>query len=189
MIAQNSPSSACTQQQAQHHPPSAQRFRQPEVVDVDQNQRQQQSHQHQTGPGAPEFRQTTTGLNRESAEPEQGTRQLDCRVAPADAGAAITASPPQEQPADHWQIVVPADGMAAARAMAAGNHHRFLPGQAPHHHVGEAANAGPEQGNDEQGHPFHRRLPRALRPRISSSSMNSSSGSRTGNSKTTLPPG
>ena len=67
--------------------------------------------------------------------------------------------------------------------------HRFLARQAPRHNVGEAADAGAQQAGPSQDQPFHRVRPRLVRPRIRSMAMNSSSGRRTGVSKTTRPSG
>ena len=146
-------------QQADHHAPAAQGLRQPKVIQIDQHQRQQQRDQGETSPGEPEIRQPPTSTRPAPTAPRSRGRALRAStgwVAPADRCITVAAAAPQQQPTQHREIVMPADGMAAFGAVAAGKDHRFLAGQAPGHHVGEAADAGAQQAGPSQDQPFHR---------------------------------
>ena len=86
---------------------------------------------------------------QEHGHPEAGAQQLHGRVAGANRSAAVAASAPQHQPAQHGDGLEPGQAGAAVGAVAGGQHHRFLARQSPGHHIEEAAHAGAHQGNTD----------------------------------------
>ena len=166
------------------------------MIQVDQGEWQQQTDQGKASPWQPLGWQVASSVEpyQQGGAPEQTAQGLNGRITPADRALAIPASPPKQQPTEDRNVVVPADGMATAGAMAAGMDHRLTSRQTPDHDVGEAADAGAQcrrPEDDQPRHPITLRFrawrPCLVRPRIRSRPRKSSSGSRTGASNTTRP--
>ena len=109
--------------------------------DVQQQQQQDRRPQAIQGPA-------------EAHDPRQGTArtgQLHQRIAHGDGLPAVSATSPQQQPAEYRHIVVPGDDRAAVRAGRARRDNAQVPGQAMDEHVAEAAEEC-AQARDEGQH-------------------------------------
>ena len=83
---------------------------------------------------------------------QPGGQQLDGRVTEAEGPAAAARTATEEDPAEHGNVVIPRNGLAAA-AMGAGPDHGFALGDAVNANVQETADAGADDRGEQREEP------------------------------------
>ena len=98
-------------------------------------------------------------VQQDDPDEQQGGERLTERIPPADGSAAVPAAPAKHEPAEHRDVVVGADLVAAVRAVRAAPADALVVSQPPRPRVQEAADEQSVHGRDDDEQRRHDRTP------------------------------